>query len=120
VPGNITCKTSYGPNYLIKQGAAPLLSPSEIVDNLPVHVLRKLRSRKDEGKPRERRSDNVSGDDFEVFRLLSPDRASDVDELISKTGFSWPRLSRILLGLETMGLAKRVFGNRYCKVLRKE
>ena len=43
VPGNITSKTSYGPNYLIKQGAHPLLSPAEIVDYLPVHVLRKLK-----------------------------------------------------------------------------
>lgn len=119
VPGNITCKTSYGPNYLIKQGAVPLLSPAEIIDNLPVHVLRRLGTEEKPKEPERRREDAVSGDDLEVYGLLFSDRASDVDELVAKTGFSWPRLSEVLLRLETRGLIKRVFGNRYCKILRR-
>lgn len=117
IPGNITNGKSYGPNYLIKQGARPLLNPAEIVDNLPVHVLRELCLKEADADPEEEGAAEFSADEKKVMKLLSPDRLSDMDRLVAGTGFSWPRLSGILLRLETRGIIKRMPGNHFCKSL---
>ncbi len=121
VPGNITCKTSYGPNYLIKQGAHPLLSPAEIVDHLPVHVLRQLRNRAGKGNGNDQDGPKeaalLSADESRILQLLYPDRGIGIDSLAGRTGFSWPRLNGILLKLESRGVIKRVTGNHYCRCL---
>ncbi len=39
LPGNVTNGGSYGPNYLIKQGANAVLTAQEVLDALPLHVL---------------------------------------------------------------------------------
>ena len=117
IPGNITNGTSYGPNYLIKQGARPLLNPAEIVDNLPVHVLRELCFEQDSEEPAEGTAAELSPDEKKVMQLLFPDRLSDMDRLVAGTGFSWPCLSGIILQLETRGLIQRMPGNQFCKKL---
>lgn len=117
VPGNITSKKSYGPNYLIKQGARPLLSPLEIVDDLPVHVLRQLKLEAEADEVSGEESVSLSRDESRVVKMLFPDRLTDLDRLVSGTGFSWPYLSEILLKLENRGVIKRMSGNHYCRCL---
>lgn len=117
VPGNITSKTSYGPNYLIKQGAHPLLSPSEIVDSLPVSVLRQLKLEADLAEEDDEQADPLSSDESRIVEMLFPDRLTGIDRLVSGTGFSWPYLSEILLKLEGRGIIKRISGNHYCRCL---
>ncbi len=117
VPGNITSKTSYGPNYLIKQGAHPLLSPAEIVDYLPVHVLRKLKLEAEIVEADTEDCVSLSRDESTVVNMLFPDRLTSLDHLVSGTGFSWPYLSEILLKLESRDVIKRMSGSHYCKCL---
>jgi len=120
VPGNITSRTSYGPNYLIKQGAHPLLNPAEIVDHLPPHVLRRLKSPPETGRQPEAGPDALSPDEAQLVNLLTPDRLTGIDRLLAESGFSWPRLSEMLLQLEKKEYIKRMPGNRYCRNLRPE
>jgi len=117
VPGNITSKTSYGPNYLIKQGAHPLLSPAEIVDYLPVHVLRKLKLEVETVEADAEDSVSLSRDESRIVEMLFPDRLTSLDHLVSGTGFSWPYLSEILLKLESRDVIKRMSGSHYCRCL---
>ena len=117
VPGNITNPKSFGPNYLIKQGARPLLSPAEIVDHLPAHVLRGLCLEVKGDESREEKREYFSPDEILVMGLLSPDRLSGMDRLVAGTGFSWPYLSGILLELESRGAIKRSPGNQFCRTL---
>ena len=117
VPGNITSKKSYGPNYLIKQGARPLLSPAEIVDDLPAHVLRQLKLESEADEVFGEVCVPLSRDESRVVEMLFPDRLTDMDRLVSGTGFSWPYLSEILLKLENRGVIKRMSGNHYCRCL---
>ena len=42
VPGNITNPESIGPNLLIKQGAQPVTSVQDILNTLPIPVLKQL------------------------------------------------------------------------------
>jgi DNA processing protein len=117
VPGNITSSKSYGPNYLIKQGARPLLGPDEIVDYLPVYVLRQLTLEAGADEITGEAGVPLSRDESRVVELLFPDRLVDMDHLVSGTGFSWPFLSELLLKLESRGVIKRMSGNHYCRCL---
>ena len=108
VPGNITSQTSFGPNYLIKDGAKliqcgrdvleelprtmhdPLLFPREArtgssVASLPERALEPLLLTEEEGL---------------VLALLTPDAPAHIDQLLLSTGLSPSVMMSVLLALE--------------------
>ena len=114
VPGNITNPGSYGPNYLLKQGAKPIITVQDVIDELPFHVLEELLSGKntpgsDSTKP------ESSAEEDPLLAVLPEDSAVHFDRLMELTALSVSELSVRLLELEMKGLVKPWPGRRYSR-----
>lgn len=122
VPGNITRPGSYGPNYLLKQGAGLVMSGQDILDELPPYVLNFL-ARKfvvpGESQVKEISGGTAQGpapEEERVLRLLSEDEAVHVDRLLSESRLEISQLNQALLHLELRGLVRQWPGRRFSRV----
>ena len=115
VPGNITSPTSYGPNYLIKQGAKIVLDRQDILEELPPYLLNSL-SRK---TARVQSDSTVSLSPLEqkILNLLSVDASSHMDQLIQASEINLSELNNILLHLELKNLIQQFPGSRFSRRL---
>ncbi len=121
VPGNVTSPGSYGPNYLLKQGAHVAVEAQDVVDELPLSVLDWIRSQAGEGEepspagaePLRELSEAAQS----LMKLLPVDRALHVDGLLESSGWDPSKLNQILLELEVNGLVKQVPGRRFARKL---
>ncbi len=107
VPGNIFSDQSKGTNFLIKEGAIPVTSPSEILQYLG------LDSEKSSSE-REFQSE-LSHEEREILEMLSSGPLH-FDELTEKTRLSPPLLLQILTELEFKNLIKTLPGKYFQKV----
>jgi DNA processing protein len=105
VPGNIYSKTSYGTNYLIKEGAIPVTSPDEVLDYLG------MKHTKTERTTRETLSDETERN---VWEALSYEPIY-LDALAEKVNQPTSTLLNILLKLEIKGLVKQLPGMSFVK-----
>ena len=80
VPGNVTSPGSYGPNYLIKQGAQPVLCAQDVLEELPHYVLEFLAPKKvaREEEPVECRNPEQE----KILKLLAADASIHFDQLL--------------------------------------
>lgn len=121
VPGNITSAGSYGPNYLIKQGAHPVLCAQDILDSLPCDVLVGLRSLQE--PPHAKKGEiskaeiPISASEKEILKLLDPDASIHFDRLLEQSRLSVAELNRLLLDLEIKGLTIQLPGRRFSRKL---
>jgi DNA processing protein len=113
VPGNITNPGSYGPNYLVKQGAKPVISVQDVLDELPLHVLEELMP--DKSAPDSDSAEPGGPVEDELVSILPHDSAVQFDRLLELTGSSVSELSARLLELEMRGIVKQWPGRRYSK-----
>lgn len=110
VPGSVYSHRSRGCHRLMREGALPVDSPSQVLEALglegpvPEGSVKELTLPPAEAK--------VLGH-LEVYPI-------HVDDLAQKTGLEVSRLSGILLALELKGLAKGLAGNFYQKVNENE
>ena len=125
VPGNITSKTSWGPNLLIKQGAKLVQEWNDVVTELPAEVRRRLI---EAGRSR------IAGEQLDlpgntevgtpaaatgrwVLAKLKVDAATHLDDLLDTLEDSSPsELIAALFELEMMGLVKQLPGKNFVKV----
>lgn len=114
VPGNITTPGSYGPNYLLKQGAKPVMCVQDVLDELPLHVLEELRSdrRSCDCLPAEPVS---SPTEQRLLAKIPKDNTVHFDQLLFTTGLDLSELSTRLLELELRGTIKQWPGQRYSR-----
>ncbi|MGH9339814.1 MAG: DNA-processing protein DprA [Acidobacteriota bacterium] len=123
VPGNITTPGSYGPNYLIKQGAKIVLTAQDVMDELPIYVLDFLsRSRPSSPAPLPHGngplgSGPLSPPQEKVLKLLSSDASTHFDWLLGKSQISLSELNAVLLELELQGLVRQWPGRQFSKRL---
>jgi len=115
VPGNITSPISYGPNYLIKQGATPVLTSQDIIDELPVHVLKILEPKEEDST--DATEERFSQSEKQLMKLLSPERSTHFDQLLEATKLAIPDLSAALLNLEMRGFISQDPGKRFSRRL---
>jgi DNA processing protein len=115
VPGNITNPGSYGPNYLIKQGAKPVLSAQDVLDELPIPVLQSLRC----GERCSEKENAISPtlQEEELLAQLPVDKAVHFDRLLAETGIDVTNLNSLLMNLEMKGLIRQLPGRRYHRKL---
>jgi DNA processing protein len=106
VPGPITSEASLGTNRLIREGAKPVLSVDDILEELGMLPLPGLSP-----KPR---TPELSEDAARVYELIGLEPLS-IEEIVAKTGLSHPRVSQILLELELSGLVEEVGGRRFLR-----
>jgi DNA processing protein len=129
VPGNITQKTSWGPNLLIKQGAKLVQDWNDVVVDLPPEVRRQLI---ESGKNRllaQGLSAQVAtsepvqaslingGVSRRLLDKLKPDSGTHLDVLVeSIEDISASEIIASLFELEMMGLVKQLPGKNFVKV----
>lgn len=107
VPGNIFSRTSRGTNRLIKDGAIPVTTASEVLESLGIQHTKKERAMQDvELDDSEKRVWEMLGHEPVYLDFLS-------EYLEQPTG---PILN-VLLGLEIKGLVKQLPGMRFMKNL---
>jgi DNA processing protein len=124
VPGNITSQTSFGPNYLIKDGAKLVQHWRDIVEEFPPHLKEALLGVKRpeisaKSTPTQPSFEEValSPNEQKVMALLAADVSSHIDELLLSSGLSSPDLISTLLGLEMKDRIKELPGKCFVKRL---
>ncbi|MEN6482251.1 MAG: DNA-processing protein DprA [Anaerolineaceae bacterium] len=107
VPGNIYAPQSKGTNYLISQGARPLIEMGEILEILQIqqtqlfHSVRKILP-----------SDDVEAKILEVITL----EPLHIDEIRAKSGLPIEKISASLIMMELKGLVRKVGPMQYTQL----
>lgn len=113
VPGAITLSLSWGPNWLIQQGAKAVLSVQDVLEELPPSVLERLEARNAQPSPAPRPTAREEA----VLDLLAVDSTLHIDAILTRSGLDLSGLSDILLSLELKGLIRQSPGRQYSRRL---
>ena len=112
VPGNITSKTSYGPNLWIKQGAKLVQDWRDIVEELPPFVQERLQD--PTGPPP---TEKLTENERKVLESLSADQAIPIDHLLESTRLTSSELLCTLSELELKDRIRQLPGKAFLKRL---
>lgn len=124
VPGNITSRTSFGTNYLIKGAGAKLVQQwQDVAAELPPQIAARLLpppvGRKDKEKDLVNQlsltPQDLSDTERVVFKLLSPDNPAHIDALVETTRLSVSQLTGTLLTLEMRELVRALPGKCFVR-----
>ncbi len=115
IPGNLTSPQSFGPNFLIKQGAKLVQSWRDVVDELSPGLRHSLLSQEDSRKPAIAGLEMLTAEESGLLNLLAQDEATQFDKIHKISGVGIPRLSGLLLKLETGGWIRQLPGNMYIR-----
>ncbi len=116
LPGNLTSPQSFGPNFLIKQGAKLVQSWRDIVEELPSDIRSELLIKEDSKPVRKPELDLLSEEETRILNLLKMDEAVQFDKIHCSSGLGIPQLSTLLLNLEMGGRIRQLPGNLYVKI----
>jgi DNA processing protein len=120
VPGNITSSKSFGPNYLIKDGAKLVQTWRDVVEEFPVELKAEILSAAgSHTKPEQLSLDEVALTENEkkVFGKLKGDDQIHIDELLQITKLSFGELMAALLSLEMSDRIKQLPGKYFARKL---
>ena len=116
LPGNLTSPQSFGPNYLIKQGAKLVQTWRDIVEELPPAIRSELFIKEDAKPLRKPELELLSEEEIKILELLKMDEAIQFDKIHYSSGLSISHLSNLLLNLEMGGRIRQLPGNLYVKL----
>jgi DNA processing protein len=111
VPGNIFAPQSKGTNRLIQQGAHPLLSGRDLLDNLNLTRVNEQRII--------RRAIPTDTTEANVLNVLGRE-PKHVDEIRSQTGLPIESVSAALVMMELKGMVQQVGGMNYIAVSEEQ
>jgi DNA processing protein len=120
VPGNITSAKSFGPNYLIKDGAKLVQTWLDVIEELPADMKATILSaERGESRTKQIVMDEVALSDSErkVLKMLSTDESVHIDQLILKSGLSLGELMGALLQLEMTDRIRQLPGKSFVRRL---
>lgn len=115
LPGNLTSSQSFGPNFLIKQGAKLVQSWRDIVEELPADLRQQIFISEDAKPPRAPELELISEEESRLLGLLRADETTQFDKIYKNSGLDISRLSDLLLNLEMSGWIRQLPGNLYIK-----
>lgn len=115
LPGNLTTPQSFGPNFLIKQGAKLVQSWRDVVEELPAELRQEILIREDAHPSRKGELKLLSEDESRVLELLKMDEATQFDKVFRGSGLGISVLSDLLLNLEMGGWIRQLPGNLYVR-----
>ena len=122
VPGNVTNRSSWGPNTLIKQGAKLTATWEDVWEELPAEIKLQLEAswRAESSKPPEASlfvDSQLSPHEKRIYALLKPDEATQLDEIIEKLEqeVSSSEIFSALFELELAGKIKQLPGKNYVR-----
>lgn len=118
VPGNLTSPQSFGPNYLIKQGAKLVQVWRDVVEELPNEVRHKILALEDSRPCQAPELDMMTTEESNILEMLAFDQATQFDRILQRSGLNVPRLSELLLNLEMRGWIRQVPGNLFVRIAR--
>ena len=126
VPGNITSQTSFGPNFLIKDGAKLVQIWRDVVDELPREAKEKLfgierpatSNAKSNVQPIFEAVD-LSDGERKILEILSVDVPAHIDQLLISSEMTSSDLMTALLGLEMKDRIRQLPGKSFIKRIRK-
>ncbi len=107
VPGPITSAASIGTNRLIREGAKPVLSVDDILEELG--MLPFIRERP---KPRP----ELPPEAAKIYELLSREPLS-IEDIVAQTELSHTKVAQILVELTLSGLVEELPGRRFLRKL---
>jgi DNA processing protein len=116
LPGNLTTPQSFGPNFLIKQGAKLVQSWRDVVEELPAELRQEILIREDAPSSRKKELRLLSEDESRVLELLKMDEATQFDKIYRGSGLGISNLSDLLLNLEMGGRIRQLPGNLYVRI----
>jgi DNA processing protein len=118
VPGNITSAKSFGPNYLIKDGAKLVQTWRDVVEEFPAEIKATILA----AERGERRTGKVRVDEVElseserkVFKMLNTDEPVHIDRLIARSGLNPGELMGALLQLEMTDRIRQLPGKSFVR-----
>jgi DNA processing protein len=118
VPGNITSKTSFGPNLWIKQGAKLVQDWQDIVEELPRSVKEQILV----SLPTQRGAEQpplfpeaLTAPEKIVLELLRLDEAVHIDRLLETSNLSSAELLSVLFDLELKDKVKQLPGKSFVR-----
>ena len=124
VPGNITSRTSFGTNYLIKGAGAKLVQQwQDIAAELPPQIAARLLPPPLSVKKKEKSladrlalvPEGLTGFEHSVFKLLSADDPAHIDLLVDRSKLSISELTAALLTLEMRDLVRALPGKCFVR-----
>lgn len=116
VPGNITSAVSVGTNHLIRDGAAPLLEPGDLLEHFPELVQPSGEAGMVRGGP-EPLPATLSAAERELAGLVGPEPVHP-DELAGRCRMPIGEVLGILSGLEIAGVVEQGPGRVFRRVTR--
>lgn len=115
VPGNITSDKSFGPNYLIKQGAKLVQYWKDVVEELPPPVREYILDQAGVDTEKSKELPLMTDQESRLFNQLTIEEPKHIDKLVEMTKFDLPTLNEALLGLEMKGLIKQLPGKQFVR-----
>ena len=124
VPGNVTNKLSWGPNTLIKQGAALVATWEDVWEALPADIRLSLTPPEQAASSRPDTaslfgSPNLAPDEQKIFALLRADESTHIDELVDRlvAELSSSQIFAALFELELSGRIRVLPGKYYVRTI---
>ncbi len=118
VPGNITSKTSFGPNLWIKQGAKLVQDWQDIVEELPRAVKEQILSRPQDALSTSQAAlfpEPLTASEKVVLELLRSDEAVHIDQLLETSHLNSSELLSLLFDLELKNKVKQLPGKSFVR-----
>ena len=118
LPGNITTPQSFGPNFLLKQGAKLVQSWRDIVEEFPPELRSAILGRELQRREPSPSLELLDAEERRILDLLEADRAAQFDRILTPSGANISKVSDALLNLETRGWIRQLPGNLYVRRAR--
>ncbi len=116
LPGNLTSPQSFGPNFLIKQGAKLVQTWRDIVEELPPEIRQEIFVKEDTEPQHKAELNLLTEEEGRLLGLLRADETTQFDKIYRSSGLSIPHLSDLLLKLEMAGRIRQLPGNLYVRI----
>jgi DNA processing protein len=124
VPGNVTNKLSWGPNTLIKQGAALVATWEDVWEALPADIRLALTPPEQPASEAAETaslfgSPDLPQDEKRIFSLLRADESTHIDELVEglASHLSSSQIFAALFELEVSGRIRELPGKYYVRTI---
>ena len=118
VPGNITSAKSFGPNYLIQDGAKLVQTWRDVIEELPPEMKAAILSA-ERGEQTIKQADfdgvDLADSERKVLKMLNTDDPVHIDQLISKAGLTSGELMGALLKLEMLDRIRQLPGKSFVR-----
>ncbi len=125
VPGNITSANSYGSNFLIKSAGAKLVQQwQDVVAEFPKEIAAAILppplTKGENGAipmQAELRPADLDAVEQQVWKLLAPDAAVHIDELLEQSGLQITDVTSALVAMEMRDLVRALPGRHFARKL---